>query len=174
MAIYAFEGRHPSVGRGTFVHPSADIIGAVTIGQDCWIGPGARLRADYGEIIVGNGTAVEDNSVIHARPGERTTIGNLVTLGHGCIIHTATVGDYAVVGMGAVVSDWATLGEWAVVGEGAVVRQRQEIAASCIAVGVPARVLDKQVSDEYQREWLAFKQEYVNLARRYAQGLKEV
>src|SRR4030042_6453190 len=119
MAVYEFENRSPSMGSGTFVHPSADIIGAVTIGRDCWIGPGARLRGDYGEIVIGDGTAVEDNSIIHARPGERTAIGARVTLGHGCIIHTATVGNYAVVGMGAVVSDWAVLGEWAVVGEGA-------------------------------------------------------
>ncbi len=173
MAIYTFEDRCPSIGPGTFIHPSADVIGLVSIGQDCWIGPGARLRGDYGIVVIGDGTAIEDNCVVHARPGEKTTIGKRVTLGHGCIIHNATIGDLAVIGMGAVVSDWAVLGEWAVVGEGAVVRQRQEIPPSCIAVGVPARVLEKQIADEYRQQWLAFKEMYVSLAHRYATALKE-
>ena len=172
MAISEFEGRVPVLGRGSYVHPSADLIGAVTIGDGCWIGPGARLRGDYGTIVLGDYTSVEDNCVIHARPGEITTIGSHVTIGHGCIIHNATVDDYAVIGMGSVVSDWARVGEWAVIGEGAVVRQRQEIPSEAIAVGVPAKLLDKQVSDEYKAEWSRFKDIYRDLAQRYPEGLK--
>ncbi|MGQ9493218.1 MAG: gamma carbonic anhydrase family protein [Anaerolineae bacterium] len=174
MAIYEFEGRKPTVGQGTYVHPSADVIGAVSIGDHCWIGPGARLRGDYGTIIIGDGTSIEDNCIIHARPDEITRIGKNVTIGHGCVIHNATIEDYAVIGMGSVVSDWAKVGEWAVVGEGAVVRQRQEIPDGCITVGVPARLLDKQVSEEYKAEWSRFKSIYQDLARRYPLGLKGV
>jgi len=174
MAIYEFEGHKPKLGQGTYVHPSADIIGAVTIGDSCWIGPGARLRGDYGVIVVGDGTSIEDNCIIHARPNEMTHIGKHVTIGHGCVIHNATIHDYAVVGMGSVVSDWATVGEWAVVGEGAVVRQRQQIPNGSIAVGVPAKLLDKQVSEEYKAEWSSFKSIYTDLAQRYPEGLKEI
>jgi carbonic anhydrase/acetyltransferase-like protein (isoleucine patch superfamily) len=173
MAIYEFEERKPRLGRGTYVHPSADVIGDVTIGDECWIGPGARLRGDYGEIVLGDQTSIEDNCVIHARPGEKTTIGNHVTIGHGCVIHNATIHDHAVIGMGSVVSDWATVGEWAVVGEGAVVRQRQQIPSGHIAVGVPAKLLDKTVGDDYKAEWSRFKGIYTDLARRYPKGLKE-
>ncbi len=173
MAIYEFEGRKPKLGKNTYVHPSADVIGAVSIGDDCWIGPGARLRGDYGEIALGDGTSIEDNCVVHARPGERTSIGNHVTIGHGCVIHNATIYDYAVIGMGSVVSDWAVIGEWAVVGEGAVVRQRQEIPASRIAVGVPAKLLEKSVGEAYKKEWSHFKDTYAALARRYPHGLRE-
>jgi carbonic anhydrase/acetyltransferase-like protein (isoleucine patch superfamily) len=170
MAVYSFEDKTPRLGEGTFVHPSADVFGDVTIGQGCWIGPGARLRGDYGTIIVGDYTSIEDNCVIHARPGEVTTIGNWVTVGHGAIIHNAKlVDDYAVIGMGAIVSDWAVVGRWAVVGEGAVVRQGQEIPAEHIAVGVPARLLEKTVDAAYQAEWTRFKRLYVDLARRYQQ-----
>jgi carbonic anhydrase/acetyltransferase-like protein (isoleucine patch superfamily) len=170
MTVYAFEDKLPRLGEGTFVHPSADVFGDVTIGQGCWIGPGARLRGDYGTIIVGDYTSVEDNCVIHARPGEVTTIGNWVTVGHGAIIHNAKlVDDYAVIGMGAIVSDWAVVGRWAVVGEGAVVKQGQEIPAEHIAVGVPARLLEKTVDAAYQAEWTRFKRLYVDLARRYQQ-----
>jgi len=173
MAIYEFEGRKPKLGEGAYVHPSADVIGDVTVGDGCWIGPGARLRGDYGKISVGDGTSIEDNCVIHARPGEMTRIGKHVTVGHCSVIHTATIQDYAVIGMGSVVSDWATVGEWAVVGEGAVVRQRQQIPDDHIAVGVPAKLLDKKVAAEYKAQWTSFKNTYTDLARRYPDGLRE-
>ena len=165
--IQPFEDKAPAIGQASFVHPSADVIGAVTIGSGCWIGPGARIRGDYGRIIIGNNTSVEDNCVIHARPGDVTTIGHWVTVGHGAIIHNATIHDWVVVGMGGIVSDWAVVGEWAVIGEGAVVRQRQEIPAGSIAVGVPASVLDKRIDHAFRKEWTEFKAIYVDLARRY-------
>jgi carbonic anhydrase/acetyltransferase-like protein (isoleucine patch superfamily) len=174
MTIATFEGKTPRIGEGSYVHRSADVFGDVVIGRGCWIGPGARIRGDYGSIRIGDHTAVEDNCVIHARPGEVCTIGSWVTLGHGAIIHNVlAIGDYAVIGMGAVVSDWAVLGAWAVVGEGAVgavVRQRQDIPAEHIAVGVPAKILDKTIGDDYKAEWVRFKQTYVDLARRYPTG----
>ena len=171
MTIRSFEGRTPVIGAGTWVHPSADVFGDVVVGARCWIGPGARIRGDYGRIEVGSYSAVEDNCVIHARPDDVTRIGDWVTLGHGCIVHNATVEDGAILGMGSIVSDWATIGSWAVVAEGAVVRQRMEIPARAIAVGVPAKVIDKRVDDDYVAEWTAFKEIYVGLAARYAKGL---
>jgi phenylacetic acid degradation protein len=171
VTVASFEGKTPHIGAGTYVHPSADVLGDVTIGAGCWIGPGARIRGDYGTIVIGDYCGVEDNCVIHARPGERTTIGNWVTIGHGAVVHTANmVHDYVVIGMGAVVSDWTIIGEWAVVGEGAVVRQGQEISPDHIAVGVPARVLEKTVSEEYKAQWTRFKEIYVDLAQRYLSG----
>jgi phenylacetic acid degradation protein len=170
--ISTFEGKTPEIGDGTYVHPSADVFGDVQIGTGCWIGPGARIRGDYGRIVIGDNTAVEDNVVIHARPDEQTTIGNCVTIGHAAIVHNARVGDWAVIGMGAIVSDWADVGEWAIVGEGAVVRQRQEIPTHHVAVGVPARVLNKTVSEDQKAEWRHWKEVYVDLARRYPKGLR--
>jgi len=170
--INSFEGKTPQIGQNTYVHPSADVFGNVTIGAGCWIGPGARIRGDYGRIVLGDNTAVEDNVVIHARPDEQTTIGNWVTLGHACIVHNATIDDWSVIGMGSIVSDWSQIGTWAVVGEGAVVRQHQEIPAHHIAVGVPAKLLDKTVGEAYQAEWKHWKEVYVDLARRYPTGLR--
>ena len=173
MTIGSFEGKSPQIGSGTYVHPSADVFGDVTIGKGCWIGPGARIRGDYGTIFVGDYCSVEDNCVIHVRPGEQTMIGNWVTIGHGAVIHNVKrIHDYVIVGMGAVVSDWAVVGKWGVVGEGAVVRQGQEIPAEHIAVGVPARILDKTVSEDYKAQWTHFKETYVDLARRYRGGYR--
>ena len=169
--INTFEGRTPVIGDGSYVHPSADVFGDVSIGSGCWIGPGARIRGDYGRIVIGDNTSIEDNCVIHARPDEQTTIGNWVTMGHGAIVHNATVHDWVVLGMGSIVSDWAVVGEWGVIGEGTVVTRRQEIPGGVIAVGSPARVLDKKVAEAYKTKWRGFKQLYVGLAERYQTGL---
>ena len=166
MSVRSFEGKTPRIGPGSYVHPSADVYGDVTIGEGCWIGPGARLRGAYGTIVIGHNTSVEDNCVIHARPGDITRIGDWVTIGHASVIHNATVRDYAVIGMNSVVSDWADVGVWAVIGEGAVVKQNQRVPDGHIAVGVPARVLDKTVNEEYKTQWTHFKETYVDLARR--------
>lgn len=172
MAIYSFEGKTPVIGRGTYVYPSADVIGSVVIGERCFIGPGARIRGDYGSIEIGSNTAVEDNCVIHARPGERTRIGSWVTLGHGAVIHNCSIADWVVVGMGAVISDYAELGEWCVVGEGGVVKNRQKVAPGAIVVGVPAKVVG-EVDEEYKNRWRKFKEIYSQLAeKRYLEGLK--
>ncbi|MHA1666523.1 MAG: gamma carbonic anhydrase family protein, partial [Candidatus Thorarchaeota archaeon] len=128
---------------------------------------------DYGEIEIGDGVSVQDNVVIHARPNENTIIGSNVTLGHGCIVHNATIKDEAVIGMGAIVSDYAIVGSWAIVGEGAVVRARFEVPDEKIAVGVPAKIIG-DVQDHHRVELVKFKQIYRDLAKRYPTGLKKV
>ncbi len=173
MAVYEFEGRRPRIGKNAYVHPSADIIGLVTLGDDCYVAPGARIRGDYGEILIGRGTSIEENCVIHARPDQITRIGDYVTVGHGSIIHSATVHDYVVVGMGAIISDWAVVGEWAAIGEGAVVTQNTEIPPRKVAVGVPAKIIG-DINEEWKEQWRDYKPVYVDLARRYPAGLKEV
>lgn len=173
MAVASFEGKVPRIGEGTYVHPSADVFGDVEVGRGCWIGPGARIRGDYGTIRIGSFTSVEDNCVIHARPGEVCTIGDWVTIGHGAVIHNAKrIEEYVVIGMGAIVSDWTVLGRWCAIGEGAVVRQGQEVPEGGIAVGVPAHVLEKRTGPEYRDEWTGFKKLYVDLAGRYPKGLR--
>ena len=165
MSIYEFEKKKPRIGKGTFIFPSADVIGDVTIGENCYIGPGARIRGDYGSIRIGNDTAVEENVVIHARPNEKTIIGNSVTIGHAAIIHNATIHDWAIIGMGAIVSDYAEIGEWAVVAEGAVVKNKTKIPDKAIAVGIPAKVV-AEITLEYKKQWTEYKKIYSDLARK--------
>jgi carbonic anhydrase/acetyltransferase-like protein (isoleucine patch superfamily) len=174
MTMYEFEGSKPTIGTGTFIYASADIIGNVQIGKNCYIGPGARIRGDYGSITIGDNTAIEENVVIHARPDEVTIIGNYVTIGHGAIIHNATIHDWAVIGMGAIVSDWSEIGKWAVVAEGAVVKNKQKIQSKAIAVGIPAKTVSK-ISQEYEKQWTEYKDIYVDLAKkRFPRSLKEI
>jgi carbonic anhydrase/acetyltransferase-like protein (isoleucine patch superfamily) len=174
MSIYEFENKKPSIGKGTFIYESADVIGNVSIGKNCYIGPGARIRGDYGSIKIGDCTAIEENVVIHARPDEITIIGNYVTIGHASIIHNATIHDFVVIGMGAIVSDWAEIGKWAVVAEGAVVKNKQKIPNKSIAVGIPAKIVSK-VSLDYEKQWNEYKKIYTDLARdRLPKYLKKI
>lgn len=173
MVLYKFEGKDPKIGEQTYVSQSAEVIGNVTVGKQCYIGPGAKIRGDYGSILIGNKTSIEENCVLHARPGETCEVGNMVTVGHGSILHNCTVRDYAVIGMGAIVSDYAVVGVWSVVGEGCVVKNKQVIEDRKIAVGVPARIAG-EVSRDYQRLWMGYKNLYAKLALKYPETLKKV
>ena len=172
MPIYEFEERIPKLSESCYVFENAMIIGKVTIGENVWVGPGAVIRGDYGEIIIGSGTAVEDNCVIHARPGEKTIIGENVTLGHSCVIHTAQISDYAVIGMKSVVTDFASVGKWAVVAEGSVVKKGQTVNEDTIVGGVPAKEITK-VNSEFKSQWTDYKKNYQSFCVRYKNNLKE-
>ncbi len=171
MVLYRFEGKEPRIGKGTYVSQSAEVIGDVTIGKQCYIGPGAKVRGDYGSIVIGNKTSIEENCVLHARPNETCKVGNMVTVGHGSILHNCTVKDYAVIGMGAIVSDYSVVGVWSVVGEGCVVKNNQVIEDQKIVVGVPAKTVG-EVSEEYRKLWTNYKSIYVKLAQKYPKSLE--
>lgn len=170
MTSYTYKGRKPVIDESAYVFPNATVIGNVVIGKNTWIGPGAVLRGDYGTIEVGDFTAIEDNCVVHARPDEKTTIGNHVTMGHGAVVHTSTIKDWAVIGMGSVVSDFAVLGEWSAVGEGAVVKNNDSIPDRKVAVGIPAKVV-ADVSDRYIEIWTPYKKRYNDFCRTYKDSL---
>ena len=171
--IYGFEGRIPKISDTAYVFENATIIGNVIIGNHVWIGPGAVLRGDYGTIEIDNYSAVEDNCVIHARPGEKTYIGKHVTIGHLSVILTGTIRDYAVIGMNSTVSDFAEVGTWAAVGEGAVVKNKDKIPDESIAVGIPARVIGR-VSEDYKRLWTDYKKNYNTFTERYKNNLNKM
>lgn len=172
MPVYSFEGKYPEIGK-SYIFPNATVMGNVRIGDGVWIGPGAVLRGDYGRLEIGSYSAIEDNCVIHARPGETTVIEDHATIGHLSVIHTGHVKEWAVIGMGATVSDFATVGVWSVVGEGAVVKNKFEIPDEAIAVGVPAKVVGK-VDDTYKELWTGYKKNYNTFVDRYRQNLKEI
>jgi len=173
MVVYRFEDKIPKIGKGTYISQSAEIIGDVIVGKQCYIGPGARIRGDYGKIVIGDKTSVEENCVLHARPSEICKVGSMVTVGHGSILHNCTVKDYAIIGMGAIVSDYAVVGVWSVVGEGGVVKNNQVIEDHKVVVGVPAKVVG-EVPEEYKKLWRKYKNIYVKLAQKYPKKLKPV
>jgi len=173
VPIYLFEDRRPAISETAYIAPTAVIVGDVTIGESCYVGHGAILRGDYGRIVIGNASAVEEGAIVHARPGDETVIGEKVTVGHGAMIHNARIGDGATIGMRAVVSDFAVVGEGALIGEQALVRRGQEVPPGAIAVGIPARVIGEVGPDQADMMVWA-KEVYVDLARRYPRALEEI
>ena len=130
------------------------------------IGHGAILRGDYGTIHVGEGTAIEKGVIVHARPNDRTIIGNSVTVGNGAMIHNAQIRDYAVIDMRATISDYSIVGVWAIIGEMGLVKSKQNVPASVVALGVPVKVAGK-VDKEQKEFWSYGKRLYVEMAHRY-------
>ncbi len=172
MALWEFEGKRPVIGKGTFIPETADVVGDVVMGEDCFVGVGARVRGDYGRIRIGDRTSVQENVIVHARENGQTVVGSNVQLGHGCILHNVTIKDNVVIGVGAIITDYSVVGEWAIIGEGAVVRG--EIPDGKIAVGLPARVIG-DVTDKQKEEWSYYKEKYAELARkRYPAGFRRI
>jgi carbonic anhydrase/acetyltransferase-like protein (isoleucine patch superfamily) len=164
--LYRFDARQPAVGNDSYVSELARVIGDVVIGANCYIGHGAILRADYGRIEIGDGTAVEEGAILHAPPDDVNRFGRRVAIGHGAIVHSKSIGDRAVVGMGAVVSIWSEIGDWAIVAESSVVKLKQTIPPQVAAAGNPARVV-RPVNEKDKEFWNWGKQLYIDLARKY-------
>jgi phenylacetic acid degradation protein len=173
MPIYEFEGHSPRIADSSYVHETATLIGNVSVGEECFVGAGAVLRGDYGRIVIGNKTSVQENCVLHARMNESCNIGSSVQIGHGAVLHNCEVGDYAVIGLGSRICDYAVVGQWAIIGEGAVVVSKSSIPDSKVAVGAPAKVV-REVTDEDRKTWTLYKQTYAELCERYRKGLRRI
>ena len=164
--LYSFDNRNPRIGKETYVSETALLIGDVRVGNSCYIGHGAILRGDYGTIEIGDGTAIEEGAVIHAGPKQTCWIGEKVTVGHGAIIHSKSIGDLAVIGMGAVLSIKTEIGERSIVAEGSIVRMEQKFPAGIVIAGNPARII-REVSGKDNDFWYRAKQLYIDLAKKY-------
>ena len=164
--LYSFDGKEPRIGSETYVSETASVIGDVEIGDNCYIGHGAILRGDYGTIQIGNGTAVEEGVIIHAPPNETCYIQDKVTIGHGAIVHSKSIGDFALIGMGAILSIRSEIGEQTVIAEGSVVKWGQKVPAGVVAGGNPARVI-RQILQRDKDFWEGGKQLYIDLAKKY-------
>jgi len=173
MTIWAYGDRIPQINPSTWVFPTADIIGKVTLGPNVYVGAGAVIRGDYGEIIIEEGTAIEENVTIHARWDEVCRIGKNVTVGHAAMIHNCTIHDNAVIGMKSVVSDYAEVGEWAIIAEGAVVTGKSKISANKVAAGIPAKEIG-DVQEKHKKFWSLAKAVYQQLAKDYPKKLRKI
>lgn len=145
--IYEFKGYRPVVHPSAFVHPQAAVTGNVWIGKNVYIGPGAAIRADFGEIVIEDGCNVQENCTIHMFPGVTVRLHEDAHVGHGAIIHGATLMQNCLIGMNAVVMDNVVIGKEAIVGALAFVPDSMQIPNRKIAVGNPAKIV-KDVSDE--------------------------
>jgi phenylacetic acid degradation protein len=149
--IYEFRGIRPVIHESAFIHPKATVTGNVIIGRDVYIGPGAAIRGDWGQIIIHDGCNVQENCTIHMFPGVITELHENAHIGHGAIIHGAEIGKDVLVGMNAVVMDRVKVGEGSVIGALCFVPADTVVPPRSIMVGNPGKIV-KQVSDE-MLEW---------------------
>ena len=145
--FYTFNGYTPVVHSSSFVHPQAAVTGNVIIGKNCYIGPGAAIRGDWGQIIIEDGCNVQENCTIHMFPGVTVLLKEGAHIGHGAIIHGATIGKNCLVGMNAVIMDNVQLGDECIVGALTFIKEGEVISSRSLVVGNPGKII-KEVSDE--------------------------
>lgn len=171
MPIYALGDRVPQIHADAFVHPDAVVIGDVRIGAESSVWPSAVLRGDYGTIIVGERTSIQDGAVIHAVDEYPTVIGNDCVVGHlahleGCVVH-----DRVLVGSGSIILHEAVVHTGATVGAGAVVKNRMEVPTNAMALGVPASLRLESCTEDVAVASAAL---YAQNARRYKDELRKI
>jgi phenylacetic acid degradation protein len=145
--LYEFNGHRPVVDASSFVHPQAAVTGNVIIGKRVYIGPGAAIRGDWGQIVIEDGCNVQENCTIHMFPGVTVRLKEGAHIGHGAIVHGATIGRNCLIGMNAVIMDGVVVGDECIIGALSFVKAGEKIPARSVMAGNPAKMI-KQVSDE--------------------------
>jgi phenylacetic acid degradation protein len=145
--IYSFKDIIPVVHESSFIHPLAAVTGNVIIGKNVYVGPGAAIRGDWGQIVIEDGCNIQENCILHMFPGVTMVLKEGAHIGHGAIIHGATIGKNCMVGMNAVIMDNVELGDECIVGALAFIKADEKIPSRSLVVGNPYKII-KQVSDE--------------------------
>ena len=144
---YSFRDFIPVIHESSFIHPQAAVTGNVIIGKDCYIGPGATIRGDWGQIIIEDGCNVQENCTIHMFPGVTVVLKEGAHIGHGAIIHGATIGRNCLVGMNSVIMDNVVLADECIVGALSFIKADEIFEYRSLIVGNPAKKI-KEVTDE--------------------------
>lgn len=145
--FFSFKGFVPVVDPSSFVHPQANVTGNVVIGKDCYIGPGAVIRGDWGGIILEDGCNVQENCVVHMFPGVTVRLQEGAHIGHGAIVHGAQIGRNCLVGMNSVIMDEVELGAESIVGALTFIKAKTQIPPRSLVVGNPGKVI-RTLSDD--------------------------
>ncbi|MDD6202080.1 MAG: gamma carbonic anhydrase family protein [Lachnospiraceae bacterium] len=154
----------PQIAESAFIAKSADVIGNVTIGEDSSVWYHATIRCAHRPIVIGKGTNIQDNAVIHVDKNYAVTIGDYVTVGHSAIVHGCSVGDNTLIGMGAVILNGAKVGKNCIIGAGALITQNVVIPDNSLVIGSPAKVIRRVTEEEVQAN-LTNAREYIREAK---------
>jgi carbonic anhydrase/acetyltransferase-like protein (isoleucine patch superfamily) len=173
MAVYQLGDLSPDIAASAWVADSARVIGNVSLGDDASVWFGVVVRGDTERIAIGRGSNIQDNSVVHADAGFPVSVGENVTVGHQAMLHGCTIGDHSLIGIQAVVLNGAKIGSHCLVGAGALVTEGQSFPDGSLILGTPARVV-RQLSPEQMQGLEKSAEHYVENARRYRAGLKEI
>lgn len=166
--IRPFQGLVPNIDEDAWVAEDAMVVGSVKIGQASSVWFKSVIRSEKAEIVIGNHTNIQDNSVLHTDLGYHLIIGDRVTVGHQCIVHGCTIGDDTLIGMGAIIMNGATIGDYCIIGAGALISEHMVIPNGSVAVGIPAKII--KATTEEQKAFIQQNAEhYAELAKAYKQ-----
>ncbi len=153
-------------GKAIFIADTARVIGNVTLGDDVSIWFGAVVRADTDKITIGNKSNIQDNAVVHVDPGFPTTIGEACIIGHGAIVHGATLANNVLIGMRATVMNGVNIGEYSIIGAGAVVPEGMQIPPYSLVLGIPAKIV-KSIGGDQKTKIIKNAEAYSELSKAY-------
>ncbi len=164
--IYKHKEYMPVIAKSAKIFPQAVVCGDVTIKENVNIWFNATVRGDMAPVTIGKNTNIQDNAVIHTNTGLPTIIGESVTIGHGAIIHAATINDYALIGMGSIILDGAVVEKYAMVAAGCVVPPNKIVPEKMLAVGNPMQLVRNLTAEEIENN-LKNVEHYLRLMREY-------
>jgi carbonic anhydrase/acetyltransferase-like protein (isoleucine patch superfamily) len=174
MAVFSIDGIEPDRTSGfSWIAPTASVIGNVKIGSEVGIWFGCVIRGDQEAITIGDRTNIQDNCVFHTDPGFPVTVGKGCTIGHKAMIHGCTIGDNSLIGMGAIVLNGAGIGRNCLIGAGALIPEGKQIPDNSLVMGMPGKVI-RQLDENAVQGLRNSADHYVQNARRFARGLKEL
>ncbi|GHD44587.1 gamma carbonic anhydrase family protein [Streptomyces mirabilis] len=167
--IMGIGGKDPQVDPEAFTAPTSVVIGDVTLHAGASVWYGAVLRADFGPIVIGADSNIQDNCTLHVDPGFPITVGERVSVGHNAVLHGATVEDDCLIGMGATVLNGAVIGAGSLVAAQALVPQGMRVPPGSLVAGVPAKA--KRPLTEEERQGLTLNGTfYVDLAKTHKEA----
>jgi carbonic anhydrase/acetyltransferase-like protein (isoleucine patch superfamily) len=172
-SVAPYQGIHPQLAAGVWVHPRATVIGEVSLGADASVWPGAVIRGDVNAITIGEASNIQDNSVLHVShktpdnpAGGPLVIGARVTIGHTVILHACTIGDECLIGMGSIILDRAVIQKHVLLGAGSLVPEGKLLESGHLYLGRPAKLV-RALTEEEMAYFSYSAQHYVQLARSY-------
>ncbi len=171
--IYELDGVRPQIDPTAWVAPTAVLIGNVIVGPRANIWFGAVLRGDNEPIVVGEGSNIQENSVLHTDMGSPLTIGANCTIGHKAMLHGCIIEDGSLIGMGATLLNGAKIGAGSLVGACALVTEGKEIPPGSLVMGAPAKVV-RELDAAAQARLLKSATGYQANAARFARGIVAV
>lgn len=165
--IYDFNGKTPDIDKTSYISPSVDVIGDVSIGKDSSIWFGSVVRGDMNYIKIGSRTNIQDNSTVHVTTDlYPTIIGDEVTIGHNVIVHGCQIENRCLIGMGSIIMDGVVIGSGSLIGAGALISPGTKIPPNSLVVGLPGKIVRSTTSKE-QNEIIERAQHYIDFSKKY-------
>jgi carbonic anhydrase/acetyltransferase-like protein (isoleucine patch superfamily) len=167
MSVFDFSDRRPEIHPDTFVAEGARLIGRVVLGAGASVWYNCVLRADVADIVIGENSNLQDNTVVHVDSGLPTVLADHVTVGHAAVLHGCTIGSQCIIGMGAIILDGAVIPPRSIVAAGALIPPRKTYPEGSLILGSPG-VVARKLSDEeighltdHARDYVAFWRAYL-------------